>query len=49
MTDNCMNERIPVSVIVTTKNEEPRIGRCLQALAPFGEVIVVDSDSAAYG
>lgn len=41
-----MNERIPVSVIVTTKNEEPRIGRCLQALAPFGEVIVVDSDSA---
>ncbi len=40
-----MNERIPVSVIVTTKNEELRIVRCLQALQGFGEVIVVDSES----
>lgn len=41
-----MSERISVSVIVTTKNEEPRIARCLQALQAFCEVIVVDSESA---
>lgn len=37
---------IPVSVIVTTKNEARNIGRCLKALSGFLEVIVVDSESA---
>lgn len=36
---------IPVSVIVVTRNEGPRIRRCLDALTPFDEVIVVDSES----
>lgn len=37
---------IPVSVIVTTKNEERRIGACLAALRRFDDVWVVDSHSA---
>lgn len=45
-----MSERpqapIPVSVIVTTKNEARNIERCLRALSGFAEVIVVDSHSA---
>ena len=36
---------IPVTVIVTTKNEAARIADCLQALKDFDEVIVVDSAS----
>ena len=36
---------IPVSVIVMTRNEEARIGRCLAALGDFSEVVVVDSGS----
>ncbi len=37
---------IPVSVIVVTKNEAARIGRCLAALSAFDEVVVVDSSSS---
>ena len=37
--------KIPVSVIVVTKNEEKRIKRCLEALSDFDEVVVVDSQS----
>ncbi len=36
---------IPVSVIVTVKNEAQNIGRCLAALGDFDEVVVVDSHS----
>lgn len=36
---------IPVSVVVATRNEEARIGRCLAALKEFDEVIIVDSCS----
>lgn len=36
---------IPVSVIVTTKNEAQNIVRCLRSLSGFAEVIVVDSAS----
>ena len=36
---------IPVSVIITTRNEEGNIARCLNALSNFDEVIVVDSNS----
>lgn len=40
-----MDVKIPLTVIVTTKNEEKRIGRCLAALKDFAKVIVVDSHS----
>lgn len=37
---------IPVSVIVMTRNEAANIAACLSGLAPFDQVLVVDSDSA---
>ncbi|MCV6801114.1 glycosyltransferase, partial [Achromobacter ruhlandii] len=37
--------KIPVSVVVMTKNEERNIAKCLKALAEFDEVFVVDSNS----
>ncbi|MDT0185739.1 glycosyltransferase family 2 protein [Microbacterium sp. ARD31] len=37
--------QIPVSVLVQTKNEEVGIRACLEGLADFDEVIVVDSNS----
>jgi glycosyltransferase involved in cell wall biosynthesis len=37
--------RIPVSVVVMTKNEERNIDKCLRALNRFDEVFVVDSNS----
>lgn len=40
-----MSERIPVSVLVQTKNEAVGIAACVRALKDFGEVIVVDSNS----
>ena len=40
-----MQTKIPVSVIVTTKNEEKNLSRCLASLERFDEVIVVDSQS----
>ncbi len=38
--------KIPVSVIVTTRNEEENIAACLQCLSRFDDVIVVDSASS---
>lgn len=40
-----MHGKIPVSVIVTTLNEEKNLSRCLAALEHFDEVVVVDSGS----
>ncbi|MCK5284696.1 MAG: glycosyltransferase family 2 protein [Alphaproteobacteria bacterium] len=40
------NYKIPVSVIVVTKNEGERIERCLASLSAFDDVWVVDSDSS---
>jgi glycosyltransferase involved in cell wall biosynthesis len=37
--------KIPVSVVVVTRNEIQHIARCLRALDPFDEVIVIDSHS----
>jgi len=37
--------KIPVSVLVVTKNEQDHIARCLKALSDFDEVIVIDSYS----
>ncbi len=38
--------KIPVSVLITTKNEEKNIARCLGALQDFAQIIVIDSHSA---
>ena len=38
-------DKIPVSVLIITKNEEKNLARCLQSCQNFGEVIVIDSHS----
>ncbi|MFY8095271.1 MAG: glycosyltransferase family 2 protein [Niveispirillum sp.] len=40
-----MSGTIPVTVIVMTRNEAANIARCLAPLAPFAQVLVVDSHS----
>jgi len=40
------NDKIKVSVVVVTFNEEKNIDRCLSSLSDFDEIIVVDSNSA---
>ncbi|HKK22880.1 MAG TPA: glycosyltransferase family 2 protein [Pseudohaliea sp.] len=40
-----MTAAIPVSAVVCTRNEAANIGPCLEALAPFDQVFVVDSHS----
>jgi glycosyltransferase involved in cell wall biosynthesis len=37
--------KLPVSVIVATRNEEKNLPRCLEALRDVGEVVVIDSGS----
>jgi glycosyltransferase involved in cell wall biosynthesis len=37
--------KIPISVLVQTKNEQVGISACLKSLGDFDEVIVIDSDS----
>ena len=39
------SKRVPVSVIVMTKNEEANIAKCLRGIRAFDEVFVVDSGS----
>lgn len=41
-----MTAKIPISVIVITKNEERNIAKCLRSVAAFSEVFVVDSMSS---
>ena len=36
---------IPVSVLISTRNEEARMAACLSALADFDEIVVIDSGS----
>lgn len=38
-------DKIPVSVLITTKNEEVNMPRCLSALTDFAEIVVIDSNS----
>ena len=38
---------LPISVIVPVRNEARNLPRCIESLADFGEVYVVDSQSAA--
>ncbi len=40
-----VEDKIPLSVLVVTKNEARRIARCIQALHDFSDVIVIDSNS----
>ena len=40
-----MQAKLPITVLVQTKNEEVGIGFCLDALDEFDEVVVVDSNS----
>ncbi len=39
------NNKLPISAVIVTKNEERSIGRCLGALQDFDEIVVVDSGS----
>ena len=38
-------DKIPITVIIPTKNEELNLPRCLNNLSNFSQVIVVDSES----
>ena len=42
---NIDKDKIPISVLVVTKDEEARIGRCLDSISDFAEIIVIDSYS----
>ena len=37
--------KLPITAIITTRNEERNIARCLASLRDFDETIVVDSAS----
>ena len=42
-----MSPQVPLSVLVTTRNEEANIERCLQSIHGFAEqIFVLDSESA---
>lgn len=40
-----MNKKIPITVVVSVKNEEKNLHDCLNELKTFGQVVVVDSKS----
>ncbi len=40
-----MSERVRISAVVQTYNAEKHLERCLHALAPFDEILVVDMES----
>jgi glycosyltransferase involved in cell wall biosynthesis len=40
-----MENKIPISVLIATKNEEKNLPRCLSALERFDEIVVIDSGS----
>ena len=41
-----MEEKVPLSVVILTKNEEERIARCLESVIWADEIIVVDDESS---
>lgn len=45
MSNTTRDEKLPITVLVQTKNEEAAIARCLDSLTDFDEIIVVDSES----
>ena len=40
-----MNDKLPISLVVITKNEERNLERCLRAADFCAEMVVVDSGS----
>ncbi|PZQ43504.1 MAG: glycosyltransferase family 2 protein [Micavibrio aeruginosavorus] len=40
-----MRNKIPVSAVIVTRNEEKNLGRCLASLEDFAQILVVDSNS----
>jgi glycosyltransferase involved in cell wall biosynthesis len=38
-------DKIPITVLIATRNEASRIARCLEALQDFDDIIVIDSSS----
>lgn len=40
-----MSQTLPITVLIAARNEEANLGRCLDALAPAGRTIVIDSQS----
>lgn len=41
--------KIPVAAVIVTKNEGPRLERCLARLSDFAEIFIVDSADASSG
>ncbi|MFD0671320.1 glycosyltransferase family 2 protein [Cohnella sp. GCM10027633] len=41
----CMRDKIPVSVIIMSRNEEKNIRKCVSSVLEFDEIFVVDSNS----
>lgn len=41
-----MEVKVPLSVVVLTKNEEARIASCLESVKWMGEIVVVDDYSS---
>jgi glycosyltransferase involved in cell wall biosynthesis len=40
-----MSDRVPVTVLIAARDEEPNLSKCLAALAPAERVVVLDSQS----
>jgi glycosyltransferase involved in cell wall biosynthesis len=40
-----MKDKLPITVLIATKNEEKNIGHCLSSLSPAVRIILVDSQS----
>ena len=40
------SQKVPVSVVIITKNEEENIAKCLESLTWADEVIIVDDESS---
>ncbi len=40
-----MNEKIPVTILISARNEEEKIQACLDALSEFDQVVLIDSQS----
>lgn len=46
MSKSLFSQLIPVTVAIPVKNEEANLARCLERLAQFAEIVVIDSESS---